>query len=45
MIVDQRVIDSVVNDMEIEIPLGFPLLLLATTSLLIYFVWSSRDSE
>ena len=45
MIVDQRLIDRVVNDMEIEIPLGFPLLLLATAGLLIYFVWSSRDSE
>lgn len=45
MIVDQRLIDAVSNDIQVEIPLGFPLLLLATTSLLIYFVWSSRDSE
>jgi len=45
MIVDQRLIDAVSNDIQVEIPLVFPLLLLATTGLLIYFVWSSRDSE
>jgi hypothetical protein len=39
MIVDQRLIDDIVNDMQIEIPLSFPLLFFASAGLLLYFVW------
>jgi hypothetical protein len=39
MIVDQRLIDDIVNDMQIEIPLSFFLFFLASAGLLLYFVW------
>jgi hypothetical protein len=39
MIVDQRLIDDIVNDMQIEITLSFFLFFLASAGLLLYFVW------
>ncbi len=45
MIVDHRLIQKIVQDIEIDIHLSFPLLLVASTGLLLYFVCFRRDSE